>query len=196
MADASGIGAIPMSVSQPPAYDRDTLLSILFRETDRVQRMKTPLCIIAFDIDQCQSWNPELCAVSNDEVAIQVIRRTSRLLRSYDLLGKQKTGEFLLALPGCDTFNATMLAERLRLDVFATPFQIEGRHHQLSASFGIASSDGRSPIVVLLEAEKALQAAKKDGPGSTSCFGECFQTPSDPVGFLTSPTDASLLGIR
>jgi len=32
-------------------YNRETMLSILFRETDRVQRMKSSLCVILFDID-------------------------------------------------------------------------------------------------------------------------------------------------
>ncbi len=184
MADASRVEAIRMSEPHPSAHDRTALLSMLFRETDRVQRMKTSLCIIAFDIDESQSWNSRLCTASGDEVGNQVIHRTTRLLRSYDLLGRQDSGEFLLALPGCNTFNAMMLAERLRIDAFTAPFQVAGKQIQLSASFGIAPSDGRSPIVVLREAEQALQAAKDKGPGSISCFGECFQSPYGPVAFL------------
>src|ERR1039458_3464012 len=38
-------------------YNRETILSILFRETDRVQRMKSSLCMILFDIDDFGHWN-------------------------------------------------------------------------------------------------------------------------------------------
>src|SRR5581483_7065912 len=39
------------------AYTRDAILSLLFRETDRVQRMHTALCVVLFDIDDFSHWN-------------------------------------------------------------------------------------------------------------------------------------------
>ena len=38
-------------------YNRETMLSMMFRETDRVQRMKSSLCVILFDIDDFGHWN-------------------------------------------------------------------------------------------------------------------------------------------
>ena len=173
-------------VAIPGAYDRPTLLSILFRETDRVQRMKTALCLILFGIDICETSDSPSELWDCDEVLSQVARRTTRLLRSYDLLGQLENNAFLLVLPGCDNFNATMLAERLRVDVFSEPFQLLGQHIQLSACFGIASSNGRSPVVVLREAEKALCAAKGRGVGSIHCFGECLEAPADSTAFFNT----------
>jgi diguanylate cyclase (GGDEF)-like protein len=176
------------------AEDRATVLAALFRETDRVQRMKTPLAILLLAIDEFDpsasplsvslSWPSILATPAGDGLLCQVAQRIKRLLRSYDLLGRVGKDELLLALPGCDSFNATMLAERLSLDVFAAPFQFESRQLQLTACCAVASSDGRSPLVVLGEAARALQSARATGPGSITTFSECRQADADPVAFL------------
>jgi diguanylate cyclase (GGDEF)-like protein len=173
-------------------YNRETILSMLFRETDRVQRMKSSLCMLLFDIDDFGHWNSRLGADACDELLCQVVARTTRLLRSYDLFGRVGKDEFLMALPGCSNVNAVMLAERLRLDVFSTPFVLAGEAIRLSACFGIASSLGRSPVVVLREAEQALQCAKTAGPESIQCIGDCPQPLPAPVAFL-SPTSGDEL---
>ena len=68
-------------------YNREALMAMLFRETDRVQRLNSSLCLVLFDIDDFGHWNSRLGANACDELLIQVTVRTSRLLRSYDLLG-------------------------------------------------------------------------------------------------------------
>jgi len=174
-------------------YNRATLLTMLFRETDRVQRMKTSLCLILFDIDDFGHWNSRLGTEACDDLLCQVVERTARLLRSYDQLGRTGKDEFLLILPGCAAINAMMLAERLRVDVFALPFYLEGAAIRLSACFGIASSEGRSPVVVLREAEQALQAAKDTGPDSIQCFADRPQSQVAPIAFLSAGSSDELL---
>jgi diguanylate cyclase (GGDEF)-like protein len=173
-------------------YNRETMLSMLFRETDRVQRMKSSLCLILFDIDDFGHWNSRLGSEACDDLLCQVATRASRLLRSYDLLGRPGKDEFLMALPGCTSANAVMMAERLRVDVFCSPFHVDGDAIRLSACFGIASSLGRSPVVVLREAEQALLVAKASGPESIQCAGNSLQSCAAPVAFL-SPTSGDEL---
>ncbi len=165
-------------------YNRTAMLSLLFRETDRVQRMKTPLCLMLFGINELGDRNSQPGAAGCDDLLGQVVRRVPRLLRSYDMLGRTGKDEFLVILPGCITADATTLAERLHVAVFAEPFQAAGEAVRISACFGIASSEGRSPVVVLREAEQALQKAKQAGPGSIECFNISFQTAA-PVGILS-----------
>jgi diguanylate cyclase (GGDEF)-like protein len=174
-------------------YNREAMLSMLFRETDRVQRMKSSLCMILFDIDDFGHWNSRLGSSPCDELLCQVVDRTTRLLRSYDLLGRVGKDEFLMALPGCSSVNALMLAERLRVEVFATPFPVAGEAVRLSACFGIASSLGRSPVVVLRDAEQALLTAKAAGPESIQCAGDCPQPAAAPVTFLSPSSGDELL---
>jgi diguanylate cyclase (GGDEF)-like protein len=173
-------------------YNREALLAALFRETDRAQRMNSSICLVLFDIDDFGHWNSRLGVNACDELLCQVVGRTARLLRSYDLLGRPGMDEFLVALPGCSLDNANMLAERLRLEVFSAPYRVGGESIRLSACFGIASSRGRSPVVVLREAEQALERARESGPESIECFDEGLRPAPAPVIFL-SPTSGDEL---
>ncbi|HVZ84839.1 MAG TPA: GGDEF domain-containing protein [Terracidiphilus sp.] len=187
--------ATALSAQQDPltrVFNRSTLLSMLFRETDRMQRMKTQLCLLLFDIDDFGHWNTRLGTEACDELLCQVTDRVGHLLRSYDLLGRTGKDEFLTILPGCSTVDAILLAERLRMEIFATPFHVAGEAIRLSACFGIASSEGRSPVVVLREAELALHQAKEIGPESIQCFGSGPQS-AEPVAFLSPSTGDELL---
>jgi len=174
-------------------YNRETMLAMLFRETDRVQRMNSSMSLVLFDIDDFGHWNSRLGVDACDELLCQVASRTGALLRSYDLLGRPGMDEFLVALPECSPASAMILAERLRVDVFASPFHVAGEAIRLSACFGIATSRGRSPVVVLREAEKALEWAKAAGPESIQCFGCAPQPAPTPVTFLSSTSGDELL---
>jgi diguanylate cyclase (GGDEF)-like protein len=174
-------------------FNREAMLSMLFRETDRVQRLKSSLCLILFDVDDFGHWNERLGVEACDELLCKAVERTNRILRSYDVLGRPGKDEFLLLLPGCTTVNAVMLAERLRLDVFSTPFRAGGESIRLSACFGVATSMGRSPVVVLREAEQALQWAKESGPESIEYFGDSERPAHAPVTYLSPSSGDELL---
>ena len=174
-------------------YNREAFLAMLFRETDRVQRSNSSLSLVLFDIDDFGHWNSRLGVEACDELLCQVAARTGALLRSYDLLGRPGMDEFLIALPACGTANAMALTERLRSEVFAVPFKVAGESIRLSACFGISASHGRSPVVVLREAEKALEWAKAAGPETIQCFG-CPNDPApSPVTFFSSASGDELL---
>ena len=165
-------------------YNRQAMLTLLFRETDRVQRMKTPLCLVLFDLDDFSHWNLRLGPGACDELLEQTAVRVARLLRSYDLLGRVGKDEFVAALPGCSVVNAMQLAERIKQEVFSAPFQVVGRSIRLSACFSVACSQGRSPVVVLRELEEGLAVAKQDGP-ETIRLAEWQDAKPAPVEFLT-----------
>jgi two-component system cell cycle response regulator len=154
-------------------YDPAALVSMLFRETDRVQRMKTSLSLLLFEIQDSTQWHPRLGTIADDDLRLEMVGRVQRLLRSYDLFGRTGNEEFVLGLPGCSPVNAVMLAERIRVEVFSAPFSWGGQPIRVSACFGIAASLGRSPIVVLREAAKALKIAKESGSSSIQCAGDC-----------------------
>ncbi len=143
--------------------NRAALLSILFCETDRVQRMHTSLCLMLLGVDDFAYWDARIGHDGCDEILKQMVERLRRLLRSYDVFGRIGRSEFALGLPGCSLVNAVSLAERIR-DVLSDPFCVGGASVRLTAGFGIASSDGRSPVVVLREAEQALASARSAGP--------------------------------
>jgi two-component system, cell cycle response regulator len=172
-------------------YNQPALVSMLFRETDRVQRMKTSLCLILFETQNSTQWHTRLGTIARDDLRLEMVGRVQRLLRSYDLFGRTGNEEFVLGLPGCSLVNAVMLAERIRLEVFSAPFSWAGQPIRVSACFGIAASLGRSPIVVLREAAKALQIAKAAGPDSIHCAGDSLMT--EPAPFFSLGSEDNLL---
>jgi len=148
--------------------DRSEIINALFRETDRAQRMKTPLALIQIGIDDCSD------GYSQPE---EIVERIIQLLRSYDLIGAVGRAVFLAVLPGCDGTDAILLAERLKREVFCVPARTGARTGP-DACFGVVSSGGRSPMVVMREAELALQRARTDGPGSVECSEPAGADPS------------------
>ena len=159
------------------AFHRETMLTLLFRETDRVQRLRGVLSVMLFAIDEFGRWKRELGREGSDALLREVTARAGRALRSYDLLGRIGESQFLIALPGCVPGNAEVLADRLRMEVFGGLFLVRGEGREptqlrLSASIAIVSSRGRSPVVVLREAEETLARAQRNGPGSLLCAHE------------------------
>jgi two-component system, cell cycle response regulator len=161
---------------------RDELIATVFRETDRVQRMKMPLALILFGIDDGERWRARGGAEVEDEVVQILVKRMTRLLRCYDSIGRYGEGEFVLVLPGCSSFNAVSLAARLRLEVLGPAFVVRNEEMLFTACFGVAGSGGRSALVVLRNGEQALEKARARGPGSIE---RCtYDTEPDPAMFL------------
>jgi diguanylate cyclase (GGDEF)-like protein len=158
-------------------FNRDTMLTLLFRETDRVQRLRGALSTVMLELDDFARLRSDLGTHTADCLLHEVAIRLGRMLRSYDLLGRGGPESFLMALPGCSTINAMMLAERMRIEVFGEPFLItpnEGTETQiqLTTCAAVASSRGRSPIIVLRETEHTLAQAKLSGPNTLRCASE------------------------
>lgn len=144
-------------------WNRESMLNQLFPETDRVQRMRTPLTLLLLDLDRFSSVNFEYGYETGDKILQELANRFRRFLRSYDLIGRCGEDEFLIAMPGCTAEQAMSMAVRLKQTVLQRPFTAGRDALTLTASMGIAQSKGRSPLVVLREVERALQDAKASG---------------------------------
>ena len=144
---------------------RDELIASLFRETDRAQRMKTGLAVILCGIDDWESWRSRLGEHALQEAEREITTRIVRLLRCYDLVGRYRDGEFALLLPGCNSFKACSMAERLSF-AFNSELRVSDEEMRFTGCFGVAGSGGRSPVVVLRNAENALRNAHMRGSGS------------------------------
>jgi two-component system cell cycle response regulator len=80
-------------------------------------------------------------------------------------------------LPGCVAEQAAGMAERLKRSVLEKPYHIHRDMLSVTASIGIATSRGRSPLVVLREAERALGDAMEI---ATSSQHPSLDEPSEP----------------
>lgn len=164
-------------------WNREALLSLIFQETDRVQRMHTPLSLMLLDLDDFSRVNHDYGYEAGDRVLVELANRFRRQLRSYDLIGRCGEDEFLLALPGCTLESARALAGRMREGILARPFPVGHEATTLTASFGVATSRGRSPLIVLREAERGLAEAKLAGKNRVCGDGpEVFAAEAMPAG--------------
>ena len=144
-------------------WNRESLLRMLFAETDRVQRLKTPLALVLLDLDHFSRINLDYGYDAGDKILRELAKRFRRYLRSYDLIGRCGEDEFLIALPGCTSEEACALAQRVKRNILNRPFAVGREMMTVTASTGISHSQGRSPLVVLREAERALANAKLSG---------------------------------
>jgi len=152
--------------------NREAMMRLLFQETDRVQRMRTPLTLMLIDLDRFSEINIEFGYGTGDAVLREFAHRLRRYLRSYDILGRCGEDEFLVGLPGCMADQAIIMAERLQNTVLEKPYHIHRDVLSVTSSIGLATSRGRSPLIVLREAERALGNAKLAGRNCVRSFGE------------------------
>jgi two-component system cell cycle response regulator len=151
---------------------REEIVSTLFLETDRAQRMKMPLTLIKVGIAAWEGSRSEPGDPVVDSALREIVGRITPLLRCYDAVGQMADREFLVVLPGCSMSNARRLAERLRDEVFDPSAVSCAPEVRFQACFGIAASGGRTPFVVLSEVDLALLSAGAEGASSIQCVAE------------------------
>ena len=131
------------------------------RRATRVDRIG----FVMIDIDHFKSINDNHGHLGGDEVLREASRRLKACLRTYDVIGRYGGEEFLVVLPQTDLASAGLVAERMRLAIRETPFDVEGKTIQVTASFGAAQSEDADEDVekVLRRADDGLYRAKEGG---------------------------------
>ena len=152
-------------------WRREAMLDLLFQETDRAQRLRTPLSLLLMDLDRFTELNLRHGYATGDKLLPLLTSRLRDQFRSYDIIGRVGGDEFLIALPGCISLHAEQQGDRLRQSISRRSFRVDGIDLHLTASFGVAESQGRSPLIVLREAERALATAKLQGRNCVRIYG-------------------------
>ncbi|HTW84159.1 MAG TPA: bifunctional diguanylate cyclase/phosphodiesterase [Candidatus Sulfotelmatobacter sp.] len=157
----------------PPAAGRDALTGIGTRETLRALAgaalaSGNPHAVVVLDVDGLHRVNDTLGFAAGDTILVEVAAALSRV-GGPDLLARLGGDSFGIVLR--DVADAADAEQRVRayLDVFATPFAIDGhddgRQVKLTASAGIALAprDGRSFDELFARADAACYEAKEEG---------------------------------
>jgi diguanylate cyclase (GGDEF)-like protein len=147
------------------AANRGAVLSKVEAEAARSARQGNHYCLILFDLDFFKRINDSHGHRAGDIVLKEAVRRAQIELRPYDVLGRYGGEEFMVLLPGCELRAGAVVAERLRKSFADTPFQVDSRELDVTASFGIVcSSQPHSSLEMLVDsADSALYRAKANG---------------------------------
>ena len=145
-------------------WNRTSVLEILDRELEHAQRSGKSVGVLLADIDHFKKINDQLGHKVGDDVLNEVARKIRATLRPYDAVGRFGGEEFLIILPGADSENALLAAERVRVNVWnevskAAPGQ------SVAISIGVAAREeaGLDPHILVRAAERALYRAKNSG---------------------------------
>jgi len=133
-------------------------------------RNKKELYIIMIDIDHFKRVNDSHGHRVGDLVLKELVQRLRSQLRPYDIIGRYGGEEFLVAFVNGRERDAVEVAERLRLTVKETPFQIdEDLSITVTISLGVATfgsrqyscESGLSEEEVVQGLSKAIEKADK-----------------------------------
>jgi diguanylate cyclase (GGDEF)-like protein len=154
--------------------NRDTLTGILNRAAvmttlERQIRANAAvgrtLGVIMADIDHFKEINDSYGHAAGDMVLREFTGRLSAILRQSDYLGRYGGEEFLLLIGDTNREQVMQAAERYRLAIAGTPFDLGAASRRITASFGIALASGPAEPAeaVVAVADQALYAAKASG---------------------------------
>ncbi len=135
----------------------------------RAQSMRDGSRVVLYllDLDNFKGVNDSLGHAAGDELLVAVTRRLRAVTRDVDTLGRLGGDEFVVLAVGLDEGDSRALAQRL-LDVFATPFPVEGHQITQSASIGVVMCEASTISSCedsIRSADIALYEAKRRGRG-------------------------------
>ncbi|MBD2718788.1 MULTISPECIES: EAL domain-containing protein [unclassified Synechococcus] len=153
--------------------NRSLLSQRLGEELERARRNGTHLAVGYLDLDNFKPINDSHGHAVGDQLLVAVAERLCRCLRPGDTVGRLGGDEFVVILPGLSSLaELESLGEQL-LSAVAEPTLIgETLCVALSTSIGfrLVPPDDADPDTLLRQADQAMYAAKRDGPGRMHHF--------------------------
>ncbi|MEN8166377.1 MAG: sensor domain-containing diguanylate cyclase [Pseudomonadota bacterium] len=153
-------------------HNRRYLDRRLHEELARSTRYQQPLSCLFVDADHFKQINDNHGHQAGDTILRELACRLRSQLRASDVATRYGGEEFALLLPQTSLTEATLLAERIRLEIASNPFPLnDGTILRLTVSIGVSEIlpiPGRPPNKELGEylldsADQALYLAKANG---------------------------------
>ena len=159
--------------------NRFLMLGHLEQAISLAQRHDMKVAILFLDLDGFKPINDHHGHAVGDIVLREVACRLQACVRDCDTAARYGGDEFVILLTEIwGEENAALVADKV-INVVARPIQIGNESVQVSTSIGIAifPNDGSNAETLIGQADKAMYAAKQDGPGQFA-----FASPGAPGG--------------
>ena len=128
------------------------------------RRPGMPTALVVFDPDGFKRVNDSYGHPAGDVVLRQMVELCRRQLRDSDQLGRVVGVEFAIVLPRTNLGEASLVAERIRAALEASPVKSERAMIKLTASFGVTTIRPEDSTTTLFQrADEALRQAKQQG---------------------------------
>jgi len=130
------------------------------------------LSLVFLDLDNFKDVNDTLGHAAGDKLLCDVALRLSGCIRESDVLARLGGDEFVVLLTSVGCQDRISTAVQRMLDIFATPFDIDGSAVYSSASIGIAlyPDDSHDASSLFRSADTAMYHAKNQGRGQFRFF--------------------------
>lgn len=155
-------------------YNHRYFHQIIQREVERSRRYSHPLALFMIDIDNFKQVNDQFGHLSGDIVLNKLAEIFVTAIRCVDLIFRYGGEEFAILLPETTKEEAKNSAERLRLIVEESHFNVlENKKAALTVSIGISEffEDAKDKQGFIHCADQALLEAKRIGK-NTVCVWE------------------------
>ena len=153
-------------------YNRAYLERTLAVEISFALRHQSDLAVIVLDIDHFRQINEQHGHDAGDDVIAEVAQVLTRSVRTEDVVARFGGEEFVILLRSTSVESASIVAERVRSVVEATPCACGPGRARITLSAGCTSlqrTQGRRAKDLLEAADECLQAAKERGRNRVVC---------------------------
>lgn len=142
---------------------------LMLEELQAAEQKRDPgFSLALLDVDHFKQINDAHGHDAGDQVLVRIAAMLRGQLRADDICARWGGEEFLLLWPAVGVDAAVEIAERIRLTIERTPFEVQGHTMHLTVSIGVATHrSGRDSADLIKRADFALYEAKHGGRNRT-----------------------------
>lgn len=142
------------------------------------QRHGRTLALLFIDLDGFKLINDSLGHRTGDKLLIEVARRLKEVCRTGDTVARVSGDEYVMLLPDLDRNDDALMVVEQIMRTLSAPYTVNGENLHLTASIGIATTDGSisQPTELIQQADLAMYRAKQMGRNTYQWFSEQLNT--------------------
>ncbi len=137
-------------------------------------RYKRSLAVMFIDMDGFKPINDSLGHGVGDQILVEVARRLNQQVRPGDTVARLGGDEFIVILPDLAREEDVLLVAERIVQNLARPYRVAHIEQHITASIGIALSDGciEQPMLLIQQADMAMYKAKQQGRNNYQWYTE------------------------
>lgn len=142
------------------------------------QRHGRTLALLFIDLDGFKLINDSLGHRIGDQLLVDVARRLKEVCRTGDTVARVSGDEYVMLLPDLARAEEALTAVEQIMRTLSAPYRVNDENLHLTASIGIATTDGSmsQPTELIQQADLAMYRAKQMGRNTYQWFSEQLNT--------------------